>query len=188
MRRRASVGRWAGIFLGPLLLWRWDAAVACAPYVEEPSGEATSAVFRRHTDDFRACRVAESTYDEVVARRLRDRPPTAPAWTGLALGRAVDFPWISQYLAESALRDARWDARRGKVRRGGINDFVASLLSERAFLARLAVPFADTPYVPVGVSVEKVLVGVAEDVLPGTGRQRVPLDAQLWLNLRAAPR
>lgn len=187
MRRRASTGRWIGLFLGLVWLSPWDAAVACAPYVEERNGGATSAVFRRHTDDFRVCRVDESTYDEVVARHLRDRPPTAPAWTALALGRAVDFPWISQYLAESALSDTRWDARRGKVRRGGINDFVASRLSERAFLARLAVPFADTPYVPVGVSVEKVRVGVAEDVLPGTGRRRVPFDAQLGLNLQVGP-
>jgi hypothetical protein len=177
-----------GAILGLGLFLLSDFAVACTPYVEERVG-ATTAAFRRHTEDFQACPVAESSYDDVMAGWLRNRPQTAPALTGVSLGRAVDFPWISQHLAESALRDPLWDARRGKVRRGGINLFVGSLLSEKAFLARLAVPFADTPYVPVRVSVEKVLVGTADDVLPEmkAGKLRVPFDAQIWLSLEAAP-
>ena len=177
-----------GVIIGMGLLLLSHFAVACTPYVEERAGASTVA-FRRHPNDFQACPVAESRYDEVLAGWLRNRPLTAPALTGVSLGRVVDFPWISQHLAERALRDPRWDARRGKVRRGGINLLVASLLSEKAFLARLAVPFADTPYVPVRVSVEKVLVGTADDVLPEkkAGKLRVPFDAQIWLTLEAAP-
>ena len=176
------------VILGLGLILLSNFALACTPYVEERAG-ATTAVFRRHTDDFQACPVAESRYDEVLAGWLRSRPQGAPALTGVMLGRAVDFPWISQYLAQRALRDPLWNARRGKVRRGGINLFVASLLSEKAFLARLAVPFADTPYVPVRVSVEKVLLGTADDVLPETrvGKLRLPFDAQIWLSLEATP-
>ncbi len=96
----------------------------------------------------------------------------------------MDFPWIAQYLAERALRNPLWDARRR-----GILLFVASLLPEKAFLARLAVPFAETPCVPVRVTVEEVLVGAADDVLQEmkTGKRRVPFDAQIWLSLEAAP-
>ena len=183
-RPPANASARCGVILGLGLLLLSQFAFACTPYVEERPG-ATTAAFRRHTDDFQTCSVAESRYDEVVAGWLRNRPQAAPALTSVSLGRAVNFPWISQYLAERALRDPLWDARRGKVRRGGINQFVVSLLSEKAFLARLAAPFADTPYVPVRVSVEKVLVGTASDVLPETkaGKLRVPFDAQLWLRL-----
>lgn len=182
----ASASGWLGVSLGLALFLLSGLAVACRPYVEEPAG-ATTAAFRRHTDDFQTCRVAESSYADVVAGWLQSRPQTAPALTGLSLGRAVDFPWISQYIAERAGRDLLWDARRGKPQRGGINLFVASILSEEAFLARLAVPFVHTQYRPVSVSVEKVLVGTADDVLPElkSGKRRVPFDAQLWLNLEA---
>jgi len=92
--------------------------------------------------------------------------------------------WTFPASAERALRDPLWDARSG-----GIHLLVGSLLSEKAFLARLAVPFADTPCVPVRVTVEEVLVGAADDVLQEmkAGKLRVPFDAQIWLSLEAAP-
>jgi hypothetical protein len=130
--------------------------------------------------------VDESSYHEVVNGWLWNRPAGAPALSGLSLGRAVDFPWISRHLAASALKHRHWDARRGKARVGGLNQFVASVLSEEEFLARLAEPFAGTPYMPVRVSVEKVLVGKATTVSPDLQETMllVPFDAQLWLHLR----
>lgn len=161
-------------------------AAACAPYVEERNG-SVSASFRRHSNDLVSCQVTESSYDEVIRNWLRNRPSSAPPLSGLSLGRAVDFPWISRHLADKALKHPRWDVRRGKVRVGGLNQFVAAVLSEEEFLARLAEPFAGTPYMPVSVSVEKVLVGKATNVAPDLRSKEllVPFDAQLWLHLRA---
>lgn len=159
-------------------------ATACSPYIEARP-DSDSAALRPHTDAFTRCAMAESSYREVVGTWLRQRPTSAPHLRGLSLGRAVDHPWIAHHLAEVALRHPQWSTNQGKARTGGPNPWVASVLSEPAFLARLAVPFADTPYVPVGVSVEKVLVGRAQDVAPelNAGRRLVPFDAQIWLQV-----
>ncbi|ACV34579.1 hypothetical protein [Accumulibacter sp.] len=159
-------------------------ATACSPHVEaQPDGDSAS--LRQHTDAFTRCEMTESSYREVVGKWLRQRPTSAPPLRGLSLGRAFDYPWISHHLAEVALRHPQWAASRGKARSGGPNQWVASVLSEPAFLARLAVPFTDTPYAPVAVSVEKVLVGSAQDVAPelNAGKLLVPFDAQVWLHV-----
>ncbi|WP_300453903.1 hypothetical protein [Accumulibacter sp.] len=159
-------------------------AAACAPQIDEQPG-ADTASFRPHSDAFLRCEVSESTYREVIGRWLRARPADAPPLRGLSLGRAFHFPWISRHLAESALRDGQWDARRGRPRHAGENRWVASTLSEPDFLVRLAIPFAGSPYAPVGVSVEKVLVGKAQEVAPdlAAGQRRLPFDAQIWLTI-----
>ncbi len=134
------------------------------------------------------CEVAESSYREVISNWLSTRSASAPPLRGLYLGRALTFPWISRHLAEAALRDPQWDARRGKARSGGPNQWVSSTLSGPTFLARIAAPFAGTPYTPVGISVEKVLVGRAQEMAPelNAGKQLLPFDAQLWLHLDAS--
>lgn len=160
-----------------------SAGFACTPSVEEWLAE-TTAVFRRHSDAFERCPVDEPAYNRVIADWLRRRPQAAPL-TRLSLGRAIDFPWISGYLAERALDHRSWDSRRGKVRHGDLNGLAAAILSEEKLLSRLAAPFCDTPYLPVAVSVEKVLVGPANGTLakPGSGRRLVPHDAQIWLRI-----
>lgn len=169
--------------VGVSLMIICSAGSACTPSVEEWPAEAT-AVFRRHSDAFERCPVDEPAYHRVIADWLRRRPPAAPL-TGLSLGRAIDFPWISSYLAERALDHRWWDTRRGKVRHGDLNGVAAAILSEEKLLARLAAPFCDTPHVPVAVSVEKVLVGPADGTLakPGIGTRLVPHDAQIWLRI-----
>lgn len=159
-------------------------AAACTPHIEEGPGGKTAS-FRPHTDAFMHCEVAESSYREVISNWLSTRSASAPPLRGLYLGRALTFPWISHHLAEAALRDPQWDARRGKARSGGPNQWVSATLSGPTFLARIATPFAGTPYTPVGISVEKVLVGRAQEVAPelNAGKQLLPFDAQIWLNV-----
>jgi len=156
----------------------------CAPHVEEHARWA-SATFRPHTDAFLDCPVPEVTYRQVVGDWLRGRGEAAPPVTSVALGRAVHFPWISRYLVRAALSSARWDAERGRALDGDPNGLVASLLSMPGFIERLDAPFAGSPYAVLAVSVEKVLVGDAEERVPeaALGRQRVPYDAQLWIVL-----
>ncbi len=157
---------------------------ACAPHVEEHPGWH-SASFRAHTDAYKHCPVSEGAYRVVVAGWLKARHETGPSLTSLSLGRAVDFPWLSEYLARAALADPRWDGLHGRLRGGDLNAWVASLLSDPLLLERLRVPFEGTAYRVTRVSVEKVLVGPVENFLPRgapTGL-RAPFDAQLWLVL-----
>ncbi len=160
---------------------------ACAPHIEEQARWG-SASFRPHTDVFLECPVAETTYRSVVRQWLRGRGDDAPPIASLALGRAVGFPWISNYIASAALTSPLWDAERGRVRSGGANALVASLLSDPGFLERLQAPFAGSPYTVVGVSVEKVLVGETGGVASGAAPrgQRTPYDAQVWIVLRGS--
>lgn len=152
----------------------------CSPYVESHAGNETAAL-RPHTDAFRACTIAEEPYRRLVADWLAARGGDAPPPRSLGLGRAVNLPWISAHIARAARRHPRWDAARGRDRKGDINGLVAALLAHPDFLRRLDAPFAGTPWAVRAVSVEKVLVARAKDVLPDAGTGRVPYDAQLWL-------
>ena len=160
---------------------------ACAPHVEEHSG-SRSASFRSHSPPSEPCRVDEATYVRVVQEWLSGRDGTAPV-SSLALGRAVDYPWISGHLADSSLRSSGWAQRISRGPAGEQNRFVAALLSEPAFLRRLGAPFEARGYVVTGVSVEKVLVGKARDHASDAraGNARVPFDAQVWLRLARKP-
>ncbi|HET9700667.1 MAG TPA: hypothetical protein VFP70_07100 [Burkholderiales bacterium] len=134
---------------------------------------------------FENCQVAEESYRQVVADWLGRRPADAPTVTSLSLGRAVGFPWISRHIADSALRNPRWDARAGKPKKVGINSLVSELLSEPEFLRRLGAPFEGTGHAIAGVTVEKVLVGRAGEHASGAsaGNRQVPYDAQVWIRL-----
>jgi hypothetical protein len=160
---------------------------ACTPHVEEQPG-SRSASFRSSAPPSDACRVDEATYVRVMQEWLRARDGLAPV-SSVALGRAVDYPWMSSHLADSALRSHAWTARLSRAAAGEQNRFVAALLSEPAFLQRLAAPFGAAGYVLSGVSVEKVLVGPARDHASDGrgGNARVPFDAQVWLRLARKP-
>jgi hypothetical protein len=104
----------------------------------------------------------------------------------LDLGRLIDYPWLSQYLATRAAKDRAWNLARGQPIGVDLNRFVADLLSSREILRDIEVPLAQQGYVVMRASVEKVLVGSFDQVpllagpLP-TGR--IPFDAILWLRL-----
>lgn len=161
-----------------------QAQEGCEPYVENHRDLETAAL-RPHRDAFRRCTIDEATYAALVATWLASRAD-APPPRGMSLGRAVNLPWISEHIARAASRDPRWDAARSRDRKGDINGLVAALLSRPEFLQRLDAPFAGTPWTVRAVSVEKVLVTRAAEILPGAGRGRLPFDAQLWLVI--APR
>jgi hypothetical protein len=157
----------------------------CEPYVENHR-ELETAALRPHSDAFRSCFIDEAAYARLIAAWLAARGADAPPLRGLGLGRAVNLPWISEHLARAALHEPRWDTARGRDRKGDINGLAAALLSQPAFLRRLDAPFAGSAWAVRAVSVEKVLVAKAQDILPGAGRGRVPFDAQVWLVI--APR
>ncbi len=173
------------IFIG-LALWAICFPVfaedRCLPSVEEhPRWQ--SAIFRPHTDVFRNCPVSEETYQSVVRKWLQNRTDTTTVFKSIGLGRAINYPWMSEFLAKSALVDPRWDPENGRTDRGHINDFVASILSKPAFINRLQVPFTNTLYTVIEVSVEKVLVSDVKTILSDTKKEghRVPYDALVWI-------
>lgn len=149
------------------------AAQPCAPLVEQ-SASGDSAMLRPHVNAFQACTVDETAYTLLVGQWLRSRPADAPPLLSLALGRAVTHPWISGHLMDAARSDAQWRARVARTPRARRDRLVAELLEQRAFLDRLSVPFAGSPYQVTGVSYEKVLWNEAG----------LPFDAQLWLRLK----
>jgi hypothetical protein len=156
----------------------------CEPYIESHRDLETAAL-RPHRDAFRNCTIDEATYASLVSAWLAARGGTP--LRGMSLGRAVNLPWISEHIARAALHDPRWDAARGRDRKGDINGLVIALLSQRNFLRRLDAPFAATPWTVRAVSVEKVLVTKAKEILPDGGKGRLPFDAQLWIIIGPRP-
>ena len=121
---------------------------------------------------------------QVLASEAAGQPSTR--WSSISLGRLIDYPWLSTYLARAAAGDPGWNARAGKPVRGGINAYVADLLSRPALTDQLQHALATGGYRISGASVEKVLVATA-DKIPGLGddplKGRLPFDAMLWLLL-----
>lgn len=158
---------------------------ACSPFIEEHPDYA-SASFRASTTAFESCPVSEATYQRVIRQWLQSRSSNLPVLQSLSLGRAVDFPWISRHIAESALKVPRWKSLVAATPRGRLDSLAGPVIQGLELRTRLAVPFAGTEYEVVGISYEKVLYGRARDYASHGGATMVPFDAQLWLQL--APR
>ncbi|MBM4325454.1 MAG: hypothetical protein FJ115_18040 [Deltaproteobacteria bacterium] len=144
---------------------------------------------RAHHPEYKGCHI---TRDEMVlaldeAFLKADPPKLEGPYSSLFLGRLIDYPWLSQYLATTAYRDPGWDSKRGKPVAMDINKFVAQLLSRKELIAQIEAPFEKGGYRVVSVTVEKVLVGsfrevpfYQEKMSPG----KVPYDVQAWLRLK----
>ncbi len=183
---------WAGMVWG-----NHAAAGACAPFIEEHPAW-TSATLRPHDTAFESCSVDEARYRQVIADWLQKRPAARPDITSLSLGRAVNFPWISRFMADTALRSPDWAVRVAHARSGERDGLARSILHDPLLLQRLAAPFAGSRYAVVGLAYEKVLFGRADihaspPAAPLTSQAAatraavmVPYDAQIWLRL--APR
>ncbi|MCJ7663801.1 MAG: hypothetical protein MUO24_06130 [Desulfobacterales bacterium] len=143
---------------------------------------------RAHHPQGRGCHIDKDAMVSILraAFSKTESPKLAGSYSSLFIGRLIDFPWLSQYLASAAYKDDGWDAKRGKPAAMDINRYVAQLLSRKELLAQLETVFAEGGYKIIGVSVEKVLVlGFREvplyqgDMAPGL----VPFDAMVWFRL-----
>ena len=113
-------------------------------------------------------------------------PKLEGPYSSLFIGRLIDFPWLSQYLATTAYKDKGWNRTKGKPLSVDINKYVATILSRPEVTSQVGETFGDSGYRIVSVSVEKVLVGPFRDVplyqgemLPG----KVPYDCMVWFRL-----
>ncbi|MFZ7112744.1 MAG: hypothetical protein ACOWYE_13765 [Desulfatiglandales bacterium] len=115
-----------------------------------------------------------------------DPPKLEGPYTSLFIGRLIDYPWLSQYLALGAYKDREWKRAKGKPAAVDVNKYVAAILAKHDVTAQIEETFGESGYRIVGVSVEKVLVGGFGEVPLYQGEIRsgkVPYDAMVWFRL-----
>jgi hypothetical protein len=182
-----------------LLLWL-PAAGSCreATIVSVPAGECTFSLeadeewhtlrLRAHHPRYQVCDVDQAAVRTLLASAFAKTEPPAlrSEYTSLFIGRLIDYPWLSHYLAETAHRDKHWNRKKGRPIKMEINAYTARLLFNQDLLQPIQTELGKHGYRIAGVSVEKVLVGHASD-LPGPARRltgRLPFDAQVWFRLQ----
>ena len=132
-----------GVFLTSGFVFGPSVVFACTPFIEEhPSW--SSASLRPHTTAFERCEVDEQTYQRIVSDWLRDRPAGSAELSSLSLGRAFAYPWLSRYIADSALGKPDWAARISKAKPAERAKLASPVLLDPALLRRLSLPFEDT--------------------------------------------
>jgi hypothetical protein len=143
---------------------------------------------RAHHPQYQDCKIDKSLMLSVIRSAFVNLDPSNPAqgYSSLFIGRLIDYPWISEFLAVSAQKDPVWDSRQGKAQSQDLNRYVSKILSRRDILAEIEGVIAPGGYRIVGVSVEKVLVGGLREVPLHQGEMalgRFPYDAQVWFRL-----
>lgn len=138
--------------------------------------------------EYPACHVSKDAMQSVLrgAFSRTDPPRLEGTYSSLYIGRLIDFPWLSQYLAAEAYKDEGWNRERGKPVSMDINKYVGALLSRKEVAAKLEETFGNSGYSILSAIVEKVLVGGFRDVPLYQGEMatgRVPYDAQVWFML-----
>ena len=143
---------------------------------------------RAHHPKYKGCHI---TRDEMLlaldnAFLKKDSSEIEGNYSSLFIGRLIDYPWLSQYLATTAYRDRGWDSKKGKPAAMDINKYVSQVLFRKELTVQLEKVFAKGGYRVAGVTVEKVLVGGFREVPLYQGKMspgKVPYDAQGWFRL-----
>ncbi len=143
---------------------------------------------RAHHPQHKGCHIDKDSMLSVLnaAFTKDDSPKRGGSYSSLSIGRLVDYPWLSQYLATTAYRDRGWDSRKGKPMVIDINKYVSQLLFRKELMAQIEAVFEKGGYRVLGLSVEKVLVGGFLEVPFYQGEMhpaQVPYDAQVWFRL-----
>jgi len=143
---------------------------------------------RAHHPKYSGCQIDKNSMISVLSAAFlkTELPRLEGSYSSLSLGRLIDYPWLSQYLATTAYRDHGWDSKKGKPGAMDINKYTAQLLSKKELITQIERPFTLGGYRIAGVSVEKVLVGGFREVPFYEGEMhpgRVPYDAQVWFRL-----
>ena len=143
---------------------------------------------RAHHPKYQGCHIDKNSMLSVLSAAFLkdDSPKLEGSYSSLFIGRLIDYPWLSQYLAATAHRDRRWDSKKGKPVSMDINKYVSQLLFRKELMAQIEPVFEKGGYRVVGVTAEKVLVGGFREVPFYQGERhpgRVPYDAQVWFRL-----
>jgi len=143
---------------------------------------------RAHHPKYKDCHIDKNSMLAVLnaAFSKTDSSKLGGTYSSLSIGRLIDYPWLSQYLATTAYRDHGWDSKKGKPVAMDTNKYVSQLLFRKELMAQIETVFEKAGYRVVGVTVEKVLVGGFREVPFYQGEMypgRVPYDAQVWFRL-----
>jgi len=143
---------------------------------------------RAHHPRYKGCPIDKNSIVSVLTAAFlkKDSPKLEGSYSSLSIGRLIDYPWLSQYLATTAYHDQGWDSKKGRPAAMDINQYVSRLLFRQELTAQIETAFEKGGYRVVGVSVEKVLVGGFREVPFYQGEMhpgRVPYDAQVWFRL-----
>jgi hypothetical protein len=143
---------------------------------------------RAHHPNYKGCNIDKDSMLSILnAAFSKDLSPKLDrTYSSLSIGRLIDYPWLSQYLATTAYRDRGWDSKKGKPIAMDINNYVSQLLSGRELMGQIESVFEKGEYRAAGVMVEKVLVGGFSEVPLYEGKMspgKVPYDAQVWFRL-----
>jgi hypothetical protein len=143
---------------------------------------------RAHHAKYKGCHIDKDSMLSVLSAAFSkdDSPKLGGSYSSLFIGRLIDYPWLSQYLATTAYRDRGWDSKKGKPIAMNINKYVSQLLFRKELMAQIEPVFEKGGYRVAGVPVEKVLVEGFREVPFYQGQMhpgRVPYDAQVWFRL-----
>lgn len=133
------------------------------------------------------CSITSANLQELLGSGLPKAAPQQPmGYSGIYLGRLLQYPWLVGALRASAAASPHWDATSGQARDGHNNALVAQLLSQHEALHGIRHSLGQAGYRLVAVSVEKVLVGSHSEQASFVTTQvqgRLPFDAQVWLKI-----
>jgi hypothetical protein len=159
----------------------------CALRVEMRTQEPNVLLVRASHPHYAGCQIDEASLRGALGQALSNPVAQQARYSSVFLGRLVDYPWLSTYLARAAAADPAWSPRAGKPARGDVNGYVGALLSRPVVTDRIQPPLEAGGYRIAGASVEKVLISPARE-LPGLGEPpvagRLPFDAMFWLRLQ----
>lgn len=135
----------------------------CAPLYEINSPWQTIRL-RSHENSFLYCTVTQEKFNELIMSAFTDPESIKTEFKSLFIGRLVEYPWLSQFLANHALQHPDWNAEEGKFAGENINAFVSGILSAPELLEQIQQPLNAAGYIVTGASVEKVLIGKANEI------------------------
>ena len=152
----------------------------CKPFVEVNKKWQTLRI-RPHENAFLHCTITQKQYNELVRNALEQPDSDQVNFKSLFMGRLIEYPWISKYLATQALASDDWNSETGQPKGGDFNSFVRDILISPDMLGQIQEPFADTGYTVTGASVEKVLITKANEIpwLELSESVLVPYDAMV---------
>ena len=144
---------------------------------------------RAHHPAYKFCNIDEAAVVSILSAAFAktDPPRLEGTYSTLFIGRLIDYPWLSQYLAVTAHDDAGWNAKQGKPLSGNINNYVSTLLFSLEPISKIKTLFMQNGYAVSGISVEKVLVGSFREIPLYQGKVhqgKIPFDAMVWLKLK----
>jgi len=144
---------------------------------------------RAHHPKYKGCQIdKEAVLSALNAAFLKTEwSKLEGSYSSLSIGRLIDYPWLTQYLATTAYRDRGWDSKKGKPAAVDINQYASQLLFRNELTVQLDTVLKKSGYRVTGVTVEKVLVGGFREIPFYQGEMypgRVPYDAQVWFRLQ----